>query len=88
MVCIKCNESHLGCRCVLPNLSLRLQLWGAWGWQGSVVGGQQALGRALCWQREADLCPWLCAKGASWATGTALPGQECKCQVQGVPLKM
>lgn len=29
MVCIECNESRLGCGCVLPNLSLRLQLWGA-----------------------------------------------------------
>lgn len=34
MVCIECNESHLGCGCVLPNLSLRLQLWGAWDGRG------------------------------------------------------
>lgn len=82
MLCIEYNESCLGCGCVLSNLS------GAWHGRGSVVGGQQALGRALCWQQEAGLCSWLCAKGASQAMGTALPGQGCKCQVKAVPLPM
>lgn len=51
--------------------------------QGSTAGR----GRALGWQQEAGVCSWLCAKGASQAMGTALPGQGCECQVQAVPLR-
>lgn len=86
MVCTECNESCFGCGCVLPKLSPCLQPWGA-GWQGFCREAQQAWGRALRWQREAGVCSWLWAKGASQAMGTALPGQGCKCQVQAVPLQ-
>lgn len=37
MVCTECNESCFGCGCVLPNLSLCLQLWCAWDGRGSAV---------------------------------------------------
>ncbi|KAF2987618.1 hypothetical protein EK904_005992 [Melospiza melodia maxima] len=54
---------------------------------GVLQGSTAGTGRALGWQQEAGVCPWLCAKGASQAMGTALPGQGCECQVQAVPLQ-
>lgn len=58
MVCIKCNELCFGCGCVLPKLSLCLQLWGSWDGRASAVERQQARDIALCWHQEAGLCSW------------------------------